>query len=43
METLHFKELGDTESVVTNAVYVFFIVVDNFVYALCDALPLYHI
>ena len=35
MEILRFKELGDTESVVTNAVCVFI-----FVYVPSDALPL---
>ena len=36
MEILHFKELRDTESVVTNAVYVF-------IYVASDTLPLYQI
>ena len=40
MEILHFKELADTESVVTNAVYL---VIANLVYASYDALPLYQI
>ena len=40
MEILHFKELGDTESSVTNAVYVF---IDNGLYVPSDALSLYQI
>ena len=39
MEILHLKELGDTESVVTNAVLCVYQVVDNFVYVPADALP----
>ena len=37
---LHFKELGDTESVVRNAVYVFMCLI--VVYVPSDALPLCH-
>ena len=40
MDILHFKELGNTESAVTNAVYL---VNDNFWYVPSDALPLYQI
>ena len=41
MEILHFKELGDTESVVTNAGWVFILSLSFYVPS--DALPLYHI
>ena len=42
MEILHFEELGNTESVVTNAPCVY-LVVDNLVYVPSCALPMYQI
>ena len=52
MEILYFKELGDTESLVMNAVWVFicyecslgvYLVIDNFVFIPFNVLPLYYI
>ena len=40
MEILHINEIGDTESVVTNVVYL---VIGTFVHVHSDALPLYTI